>query len=128
MLRPYRKTTNDNLDMINVITSALFREHQMFSSKPSDVSSVSSVRSSGKNKRSSTFRIVPKRESMVLPDKGYDKGWIRLQAERDATAAEGEGWRSKAYAFSIVQLVRRQFPNINLLVAFPLNPPRLNGG
>jgi hypothetical protein len=68
---------------------------QVFSSKSSDTSSVSSS-SNGKHKRNSTFRIAPKRDSMLLPDKGYDKGWIRRQTERDAAATEGEGWHSKA--------------------------------
>lgn len=48
-------------------------------------------------KRHSTFKIVPKRESMVLHDVGYEHGWIRKAGEKDDMATEGEGWRSSAY-------------------------------
>ncbi|KIM26634.1 hypothetical protein M408DRAFT_25337 [Serendipita vermifera MAFF 305830] len=51
-------------------------------------------------KRNSTFKIVPKRESMILPDAGHERGWIRKQGEKDDLAQDGEGWKSSA--FSIV--------------------------
>jgi len=51
-------------------------------------------------KRNSTFKIVPKRESMVLPDIGHERGWVRKAGEKDDMATEGEGWKSAA--FSIV--------------------------
>lgn len=51
-----------------------------------------------KSERNSQFRIVPKRDSMLLPDAGYKDGWIRKQGERDDAAVDGEGWKSKAYA------------------------------
>jgi hypothetical protein len=47
-------------------------------------------------KRNSTFKIVPKRESMVLPDIGSDHGWIKKAGEKDDMATEGEGWKSAA--------------------------------
>ncbi|CAG8625632.1 17243_t:CDS:10, partial [Acaulospora colombiana] len=51
-------------------------------------------------KRNSTFKIVPKRESMLLPEVGHERGWIRKQGEKEDLAADGEGWKSTA--FSIV--------------------------
>ncbi|KAL5482543.1 hypothetical protein ACEPAI_9137 [Sanghuangporus weigelae] len=50
--------------------------------------------------KDSQFRIMPEQNSMLLPDQGHKTGWVRKQFDRDAAAAEGEGWRSKA--FSIV--------------------------
>lgn len=47
-------------------------------------------------KRNSTFKIVPKRESMILPDVGHERGWIRKAGEKEDLAAEGEGWKSSA--------------------------------
>jgi hypothetical protein len=52
-------------------------------------------------KRNSTFKIVPKRESMLLPEVGHERGWIRKTGEKDDVAAEGEGWKSSAYVFSL---------------------------
>lgn len=49
-----------------------------------------------KGKHQSQFRIVSKRDSMLLPEEGYEKGWIQKQAERDVAATQGEGWKSKA--------------------------------
>jgi hypothetical protein len=63
---------------------------QLWHKQASEISSI-------KSKRDSAFRVVPKHESMLLPDKGHKKGWIRRQAEKDAEAAEGDGWRSEAY-------------------------------
>ncbi len=48
-------------------------------------------------KRNSTFKIVPKRESMLLPEVGHERGWIRKASEKDDMATEGEGWKSSAY-------------------------------
>jgi len=70
---------------------------EMWSSRTSDTASKAT---SAKAKRNSQFRIVPKRNSMLVPDAGYEKGWTKKQEERDNAAVEGEGWKSKA--FSIV--------------------------
>ncbi|PVF96377.1 hypothetical protein CPB86DRAFT_874940 [Serendipita vermifera] len=51
-------------------------------------------------KRNSTFKIVPKRESMLLPEAGHERGWIRKQGDKEDLATDGEGWKSSA--FSIV--------------------------
>lgn len=50
-------------------------------------------------KRSSTFKIVATRDSMVIPEAGHEKGWIRKASEKDDTAKQGEGWKSSAYVF-----------------------------
>lgn len=60
-----------------------------------------------KDKRASQFRIVPKRNSMLLPEAGHEKGWIKKQAERDEAASTGEGWKSQA---SVVPLFTSPFP------------------
>ncbi|KAG8786305.1 hypothetical protein FRC16_001757 [Serendipita sp. 398] len=52
-------------------------------------------------KRNSTFKIVPKRESALLPDVGHERGWIRKTSEKDELAHEGEGWKSSACVFSL---------------------------
>lgn len=49
------------------------------------------------SKRNSTFKIVPTRDSMVLPDVGHERGWVRKASEKDELAKEGEGWKSSAY-------------------------------
>ena len=47
-------------------------------------------------KRQSTFKIVPSRNSMILTDVGYDKGWVKRSSEIADKAKEGEGWKSAA--------------------------------
>jgi len=56
--------------------------------------------SSIKEKRESKFKIVPRRESMLLPEQGHQSGWSRIQHDKEAEVQNGEGWRSEA--FSIV--------------------------
>jgi hypothetical protein len=50
-------------------------------------------------KRNSTFKIVPTRDSMLLPDAGHEKGWIRKASEKEDRATDGEGWKSSAYVY-----------------------------
>jgi hypothetical protein len=42
------------------------------------------------------FKIVPKRESMILPDVGYEKGWLKRQTDLVRAVGSGEGWKSSA--------------------------------
>jgi len=58
---------------------------------------------SKKSKSNSQFKVVAKRDSVLLPNTGHEAGWINKQAEREAAAQEGEGWHSKA--FSIINPV-----------------------
>jgi alpha-D-ribose 1-methylphosphonate 5-triphosphate diphosphatase PhnM len=64
-----------------------------YSSKKSEASSRASTIAT---KRQSRFNMVPKRESLILPDVGYEKGWIKRQAEREELVGQGEGWKSSA--------------------------------
>ena len=81
------------------MTDVLHRP-QLWNKQTSEISSI-------RPKRDSGFRVVPKRESMLLPDQGHKRGWIRRQAEKDVEAAEGDGWRSEAYVTFSLRLVSR---------------------
>lgn len=73
--------------------TSVLKDHFSRKSKASSVSSPAPE----KGKRSSgTFKIVPKRESMILPGIGYEKGWIKRQSEHEEKAKMGEGWKSAA--------------------------------
>ncbi|KAL5532100.1 hypothetical protein ACEPAF_5664 [Sanghuangporus sanghuang] len=52
------------------------------------------------SKRNSQFKVVAKRDSVILPEQGHPAGWVNRQQERADAAKEGSEWRSKA--FSIV--------------------------
>ena len=52
------------------------------------------------SKRNSQFKVVAKRDSVLLPDQGHSGGWVNRQQERADAVKEGSEWRSKA--FSIV--------------------------
>lgn len=70
-----------------------------------DRATISTTAASTKSvKRNSTFKIVPKRESMILPDVGHERGWIRKAGEKDDLATEGEGWKSSAYVSTLAAL------------------------
>ncbi|KAF7791135.1 hypothetical protein EIP86_002146 [Pleurotus ostreatoroseus] len=45
----------------------------------------------------SQFKIVSKRDSAIMPDKGYPGGWVNRTTEREETALKGEAWRSEAF-------------------------------
>ncbi|EJT98618.1 hypothetical protein DACRYDRAFT_96400 [Dacryopinax primogenitus] len=48
--------------------------------------------------RKSEFKIDTSRNSMLLPDVGYEKGWIQKVSDRKDAAAAGEGWHSPAFS------------------------------
>jgi hypothetical protein len=81
-------STDDNTSRTQVLKD-------MFERKQDEAKSAASIAS----KRDSQFKIVAKRDSVLIPQ-GHESGWINRQAERQAAANEGEGWKSKA--FSIV--------------------------
>lgn len=56
--------------------------------------------SSSKSARNSQFKVVAKRDSVLLPEQGHPSGWVNRQQDRLDAAKEGNDWRSKA--FSIV--------------------------
>ncbi|QRV89055.1 hypothetical protein RhiJN_17073 [Ceratobasidium sp. AG-Ba] len=66
---------------------------EMFERKKDEASTKAS-------KTDSQFKIVSKRDSILIPEAGHEGGWINKQADREAAAKDGQGWKSKA--FSIV--------------------------
>ncbi|KAG8928965.1 hypothetical protein FRC02_006163 [Tulasnella sp. 418] len=64
---------------------------EMFERKQEEVASK-------KGKTDSQFKIVAKRDSVLIPNAGHESGLINRQAERASAAQEGEGWRSKAFS------------------------------
>ncbi|KZT50965.1 hypothetical protein CALCODRAFT_488290 [Calocera cornea HHB12733] len=50
------------------------------------------------SKSDSQFKIVTNRNSELLPDVGYEKGWINKASDRQDAANTGEGWRSPAFS------------------------------
>ncbi|KAJ1306987.1 hypothetical protein OPQ81_007967 [Rhizoctonia solani] len=63
---------------------------EMFERKRDEASSKAS-------KTDAQFKIVSKRDSVLIPNAGHESGWINKQADREASAREGEGWKSKAF-------------------------------
>jgi hypothetical protein len=63
---------------------------EMFERKKDEASSKAS-------KTDSQFKIVSKRDSVLIPNAGHESGWINKQADREAAVKEGEGWKSKAF-------------------------------
>ncbi|CAE7210603.1 unnamed protein product [Rhizoctonia solani] len=49
------------------------------------------------SKNDSQFRIVPKRNSVLIPEAGHESGWTNKQADREAAINDGESWKSKAF-------------------------------
>ena len=49
-----------------------------------------------KEERNAQFKIVSKRDSAIMPDKGYPGGWVNRAQERSEAAQQGEGWKSAA--------------------------------
>ena len=49
-----------------------------------------------KEERNAQFKVVGRRESAIMPDKGHPQGWINKTQERAETAGKGEQWRSDA--------------------------------
>ena len=54
-----------------------------------------------KEEKNAQFKVVSKRDSVLLPEQGHPAGWVNRQQERADAAKEGQEWRSKA--FSIIQ-------------------------
>ena len=71
---------------------------QLFQRKKDEASEKASQ---AKSSRSSQFKVVSKRDSVLLPEQGHPAGWVNRQQERADAAKEGQEWRSKA--FSIIQ-------------------------
>ncbi|KAH7327708.1 hypothetical protein B0J17DRAFT_680633 [Rhizoctonia solani] len=63
---------------------------EMFERKKDEASSKAS-------KTDAQFKLVSKRDSVLIPNAGHESGWINKQADRESAAREGEGWKSKAF-------------------------------
>ena len=48
------------------------------------------------DEKGSHFRVVSRRDSMLMPDKGHPAGWVNRAQEREAAAHHGKDWRSDA--------------------------------
>ena len=91
------KVLQDVSQQINfVMSSFLIRVSQLFNRKKEETDKASSSKSA----RNSQFKVVAKRDSVLLPEQGHPSGWVNRQQERLDAAKEGAGWRSRA--FSIV--------------------------
>ncbi|KAI5117290.1 hypothetical protein M0805_006812 [Coniferiporia weirii] len=58
----------------------------------------SSKADSAKSARGSQFKVVAKRDSVLLPEQGHPAGWVNRQQERADAAVQGNEWRSKAFS------------------------------
>ena len=69
---------------------------QLFQRKKDEASSAASKADA----KTGTFKVVSKRDSMILQDVGRPEGWANRAQEHADAAVQGEGWHSDA--FSIV--------------------------
>ena len=66
---------------------------QMFQRKKQESAS---IKSKAESEKGSHFKIVSRRDSALLPDKGHPAGWINRTQEREDAAVRGGDWRSDA--------------------------------
>ena len=65
---------------------------QMFQRNKEQAESVKSKA----DERGSHFKVVSRRDSALIPDKGHPAGWINRTQERQEAAHRGDDWRSDA--------------------------------
>jgi len=65
---------------------------KMFQKKREEVPSNASTKT-----RESHFKVVSKRDSVLLSETGHPSGWMNRAAEREELAHKGEGWKSEAF-------------------------------
>jgi len=65
---------------------------EIFQKKKEETSSTASTRH-----RESHFKVVSKRDSLLLPETGHPAGWVTRAAERDELAHKGDSWKSEAF-------------------------------
>jgi len=63
---------------------------ELFQRKQEEAASV-------KSGTTAQFKVVSKRESVLLPEHGHPAGWINRQADRQEAASKGSEWRSEAF-------------------------------
>lgn len=66
--------------------------YQIFQKKKEETSSTASTRH-----RESHFKVVSKRDSLLLPETGHPAGWVTRAAERNEMAHKGDNWKSEAF-------------------------------
>jgi len=66
---------------------------EIFQKKKEEVSSTASTTRT----RESHFKVVSKRDSLLLPETSHPSGWVKRAAERDEAVHKGEGWKSEAF-------------------------------
>lgn len=65
---------------------------EIFQKKKEETASTTSTKH-----RESHFKVVSKRDSLLLPETGHPAGWVSRAAEREELAHQGEGWKSEAF-------------------------------
>jgi len=65
---------------------------EIFQKKKEESSSSASTKT-----RESHFKVVAKRDSLLLPETGHPAGWVTRVAEREELAHTGDGWKSEAF-------------------------------
>jgi len=65
---------------------------EMFQKKKGEASSTASTKP-----RESHFKVVAKRDSLLLPETGHPAGWVTRAAEREELAHKGDNWKSEAF-------------------------------
>jgi len=65
---------------------------EIFQKNKEEVSSTSPTKT-----RESHFKVVSKRDSLLLPETGHPAGWVNRAAERDELAHKGDSWKSEAF-------------------------------
>ncbi|KDQ55295.1 hypothetical protein JAAARDRAFT_159347 [Jaapia argillacea MUCL 33604] len=70
---------------------------ELFQRKKEDASDAKSRAESKKNERGSQFKVVSKRDSVLIPEGGHPSGWVNRTSERAEAAVKGESWHSEAF-------------------------------
>ncbi|PSS29844.1 hypothetical protein PHLCEN_2v2659 [Hermanssonia centrifuga] len=70
---------------------------ELFQRKKDEAESVKSGATSKKEDKHAQFKVVSKRDSEILKDKGYPGGWVNRTQERNEAAKKGQDWRSEAF-------------------------------
>lgn len=65
---------------------------EIFQKKKEETASTTSTRH-----RESHFKVVAKRDSLLLPETGHSAGWVTRAAEREELAHQGDSWKSEAF-------------------------------
>lgn len=69
---------------------------ELFQRKKDEAESVKSGAQHKKDERNAQFKVVTKRDSAIMQNKGNPAGWASRAQERYETAGQGEDWRSDA--------------------------------